>query len=578
MQISVSQIKQNELTLFVQQASSGSTFSGNFVNYVANSGWVGPNVLSTTGGLQFTTGVKVFLDSPIVPSGGGTSTAANKDYVTNLVNSGVEYTRNYISLGFVSTTGNDVILGVKRFTGALGVGTPTKATDATTISYVSGASGYLQYQISNITVSDVVYTSGNQIISGTKIFVGYPLVPTPINDSGAVPKSYVDSIKLTGIVYETGNQTISGVKTFLNSPLIPVAVSTNQPVTLAQLQATAFNYAPTSGYSVTSINGITGGILTQGANGITTYMCDNILYISGNIATTSLLYTAQIPLTIGATGVSFVWGTGFASKPTVTSSLEVTGNSAISFISTNLYNVTTGGFNVAFQSGIPHSNYILNFTAIPTTSGSGFFGIRGEQGQAQPTWNSRGAWQAGLAYNKYDFVFLSENSNSYVALTGNNSDNFNKPAGTGFGPWAIVASGRQGDIGPTGAIGNLIIASGGYITGSFTNISYYLSPVGSGLNLAESFIGYRFNITGYKLGCITSGSYPLFGGVLSGKLYVRDDNNIKTTLQNFTFNTGIFTYFSGGLGIPFTGGYRLGLDITNTMSGIEGFSVGVFGF
>lgn len=578
MLLSVRQINQSELVLLIQQTASGAALSGSLGAYFAASGWVGNTVLYTTGGAQSVTGTKTFLDSPIVPSGGLTITAANKDYVLAQVGSLSSSLSGYIDSFFVSRVNDQTILGRKVFTGAVGVGSPTQTGDATNLAYVSQVSGVLQTQITNITVSNTVNLTGNQLITGTKSFVSSPLVPVPTDGSGAVPKSYVDSLTLTGVVYTTGSQTISGVKTFLDSPVIPVAVASNQPVTLAQLQGTAFNYAPTTGYSVTSLNGVTGSVLTQGVNGITTYMCNNILYVSGNAQTSSLLYSAQIPLASGATGVSFVWGTGFLSKPTVTTNLEVTGSAPIFFVQSNLYGVTTGGFNVAFQSGIPHASYVLDFTAIPTTSGSGFFALRGEQGLAQPTWNPRGAWQLGVSYSRYDTVFVQDVFNSYVATSGNNSDSFNKPAGTGNAYWAIIASGGVGPVGPTGAVGSITLQSGAYITGSFTSLSYFLSPASSGLNLAESFVGYSFNITGYKLGCYSSGTNPLNGGILSGRLYVRDDINVKTTLKDFTFTTGVFTYFSGGLAIPFSGGYRLGVDITNTLSGLDGFSVGIFGF
>lgn len=576
MQISVNQINQNELTLFIQQTASGSALSGSMQAYFAASGWVGNTVLYTTGGIQSVTGVKTFLDAPIVPTNGSSLTAANKSYVSTQIDTNINLLSGYTVTNFVSSLANQTISGRKIFTGALGVGSPVSSGDAVNLGYVTGVSGALQSSLSAITIANVLYTSGTQTVSGTKIYTASPLVPIPTDASGAVPKSYVDALSITGVVYTTGAQTISGVKTFLNSPVIPVGTATNHPVTLAQLQGTAFNYAPTSGYSVTSLNGVTGGILTQGANGITTYMCDNILYVSGNAATSSLIYSAQLPLASGATGVSFVWGTGFSSKPTVTTSLEITGTAPLFFVSTNLYNVNTGGFNVAFQSGIPHSSYVLNFNAMPTISGSGFFGVRGEQGQAQPTWNPRGNWQIGVSYSKYDFVYQPSSATSYVALTGHNSDSFNQPVSTGNAYWSLVASGQKGDVGATGAIGYFI--NSGIITGNFYTISFFLNPVGTGLNLAETFVATSFNMTGYKLGCVASGTNQLLGGVLTGKFYTRDDNNNKITLQDFTFGLGRYTYFSGGLGVPITGGNRIGVDITNTVSGIEGLSLGVFGF
>lgn len=573
MSIAVKQINQAELTLFVQQSASGAALSGSLLPYLTASGWLGPNVLYLTGGSQSITGEKTFLQSPIAPSGGSALTVANKQYVLAQLAHQINSLSGYSDATFVSLIDNEVVLGRKVFTGALGVGSGSTFIDAINLGQLLSSSGVLQSQIDNVTVANTVNTTGDQTIAGTKTFSSSPLVPIPVNGSGAVPKSYVDSLQLTGVIYTTGAQTVSGVKTFLNSPVIPVAVASNAPVTLAQLNATAFNYSPTSGYSVTSLNGVTGGILTQGANGITTYMCGSVLYVSGNAATSSLLYSAQIPIPSGATGLSFAWGTGFSSKPTVTPALEVTGNAPIFFVSTNLYGVTTGGFNVAFQSGIPHNNYVLNFNAIPAVSGSGFYGVRGEQGQAQPTWNARGVWRLGLSYSRYDYVYQPSIGTSYVATSGHNSDSFNFPTGTGNLYWTVVSSGQQGAQGPIGYYIN-----SGIVTGNVVNMSFYLNPPSSGLDLAESFVASSFNITGFKLGCVDTGVAPLLGGILSGRFYARDDNGNKTILRDFTFNTGVRTFFSGGLTIPFTGLNRLGIDITNTLSGISKFSIGVFGF
>ncbi len=99
--------------------------------------------------------------------------------------------------------------------------------------------------------------------------------------------------------------------------------------------------------------------------------------------------------------------------------------------------------------------------------------------------------------------------------------------------------------------------------------------------MGESFIGSSFILTGYALGAVTSGAGPLIGtnAQMSGRIYSRALDNSTTTLFNFTFNSGLFSYYSGnGLAINCTGGSRIGLDITSSLSGISKFSVGVFGF
>jgi hypothetical protein len=70
---------------------------------------------------------------------------------------------------------------------------------------------------------------------------------------------------------------------------------------------------------------------------------------------------------------------------------------------------------------------------------------------------------------------------------------------------------------------------------------------------------------------------PSLGGILSGAVYVRSLQNVKTQLFPFTFNSGLNSYISG-IAYPITGYYRLGLDIYNSLSGINGLTVGLFGF
>jgi hypothetical protein len=207
------------------------------------------------------------------------------------------------------------------------------------------------------------------------------------------------------------------------------------------------------------------------------------------------------------------------------------------------------------------------------------------------------------------------------------SDSFNAPSGTGTSLWQILSSGSQGPTGfyiykgvhNTGSIYNfkesvtydgssyvytgtspisgftpenltggwgLIAAkaplgyyvNNGIVTGNFSTLSFFLSPVSTGLDLAESFVARSFFFTGFSLGCITTGSGPSNGGLLTGRIYIRDTGNNKIVLQNFTFDSGKFHYRSGDFSQPITGEYRIGIDIRNTLSGIDKFSVGVYGF
>ena len=99
---------------------------------------------------------------------------------------------------------------------------------------ITGVSGYLQNQINNvsgsisgnyypnsnpsgfITRQNVVFTTGNQTVSGNKTFAIRPTV----NGTGVLLSGEASSITLPNtIVYTTGNQAISGAKTFYKTQL-----------------------------------------------------------------------------------------------------------------------------------------------------------------------------------------------------------------------------------------------------------------------------------------------------------------------------------------------------------------------
>jgi hypothetical protein len=134
----------------------------------------------------------------------------------------------------------------------------------------------------------------------------------------------------------------------------------------------------------------------------------------------------------------------------------------------------------------------------------------------------------------------------------------------------------MGLVAAKGAIGYLNVNT---ITGNFTNLSFFLSPANiTGLDLAESIVSRDFYCTGFAIMAVTTGAGPLNGGILSGRLYTRDTSNVKTVFQDFTFTSGAYSYISGNFSQPITGFHRIGIDLRNTLSGIDKVSVGVFGF
>lgn len=639
MTISVQQINQSQLTDFVNGVVSGGSFSGFLQAYTTVSGYLGATVLYGTGGQQTVLTTFIFETSPSVQySGVATGSAASQKWTEDKINyfinslSGV-VTGDYLTLD----DRNQTALGYKVFTGAVGVGTPVVGADAVPLAFLTGVSGVLQSAISNVSVANAVTLGGTQTISGDKTFTISPTVPYPTATGDAVNKAYVDSLPVTGVVHTTGTETIDGVKTFVQSPVVPLATTYNQAAQKQQVDALAVSLSIGTGYGnfagVSSIAGTTGiasgRVYMQSAGGVEILVCSDTITISGITPSTTQFYSARVPLVSGITGLSFIFPTGnpFTATPTVVPALEVSGANG-SFFNYYLYNVTTGGFNMAFQTGIPGSGYVLNVNATPVSGGSGFMGIQGIAGLPGASFNYRGFWGAGNTYANRDWVYYQPNSASYACLNTHISTSFNAPAGTGSSFWGIMSSGVPGPTGywvyrgnyDTGAVyantqsvslsgstygftgtsitnvspssltgGWTIVAkagdlgyfiNSGIITGNFVTVSFFLDPVSTGLSLGEAFVSSNFQYTGYALGCVTSGRQPDQGNfILTGSIYVRDfATNTKTPLQIFTLNTGVYNKFSGNFAYTITGMDRIGFDLTSTLSGITKLSVGLFGF
>lgn len=630
MTIKLAQIDQSQLSAFIAQISSG-TWSGDMALYIAAGGTFGPYVL-TTGKDQTVGYTTSFLNSPNVQFSGGTGTAAQRGWVLQQVTGGMlnlsgVLTGQFVSVGDV----NQLILGRKLFTGALGVGAAVDAGDAVQKAYVDLVSGYLQGEIDNVTVSNAVLLTTNQLISGVKTFVSSPQVPTPVNSGDAVNKLYVDNLSIAGAVYTTGVQTISGVKTFVNSPIIPLATQANEAVTLAQLQAIGNTTAPITGFAgVLDINGTSGAsghVFVQGAGTVTVIQCGGTFYISGNSAGQTNIYSASVPLASGVTGFNVQYTVPLPAKGVIGQSVETTGSN-VTVLGTTIYANNPTGFSVKLSAATPDPYYFFNFNSVPATGASGFNGLMGPQGATGPFLNSRGIWQVGQMYGVLDFVYQPLYNASYVSNSSAISTALNGPAGTGNGQWALLMTGVQGPTGywvfkgpfslattytdkasttyagssygytgtnpivgvyPDALTGGwaLVAAKGdvgyyinsGVVTGNFVNLSFFMDPVTTGLNLAEAFVSRSFNMTGFALGCVTSGAGLNAGaGPMSGSFYVRDLANNKVTIQSFTFNPGLYSYVSGGLAVPITGMSRIGVDLTQTLSGIAKLSFGAFGF
>lgn len=332
--IAVRQINQTELTNAIALASSGSAFSGNLQAYLLGSGWCGPNVVYTTGANQTISGVKTFIDAPFVPYAGATGTAASKGFVDNSViaasgrimgdlvtlgttqsitgaktfivpvtvatptNSGHAVNAYYLSgvsgvlaasvsagglsTGFSGYAENTYlnrgvvdqsISGIKTFTGAVFVGSPTDTGHAVNLSFVSGMSGVLAAAGGGGSPNSVT-TTGNEVIGGFKQFTGSPFVPAPTQPSGAVNLSYLSGV--------------SGVLAVAGGGVTNYYYITGTGVVAASSHASG-NINNTFNITSGTVNVTNSGVANNTYNG-TTNTIYNIAQITGNFVNLSFFF------------------------------------------------------------------------------------------------------------------------------------------------------------------------------------------------------------------------------------------------------------------------------------------------
>jgi len=629
--IKVKQIDNAELSAFIAGISTGSPLNEALLNYFRNSGWLGATPLYITGSDQTVFGLKSFNQEPLIPTGGANqSGAASKLYVQDKIFAQINSYSGWASGEYVSRSLSQTVGGIKTFSSNAFVPFATDLGHATNLQNLMDVSGILRTGLNNVQIQGVIFDYGAQHITGQKTFDVSPLVVVPTNESGAVPLSMLTGLSINSAVSRTGlNEDVSGIKRFVQSPLVPIAVSSNQAINKTQLDAAINGVSVGTGsiQGVSSVNAQSGIVLIDGAAGISIVSCSGIIYVSGNAQNTSL-YSVSIPLTVGATGINFSYSPVFSIEPNVVGTLKFAGNTGLQFIDEVIVNSNSGGFNVSFSTGIPTTGYFYNFSAIPVNENSGFLGVQGERGFPAYNFKQRGRWQAGLSYNPYEVVFTTPNFVSYWTTGIHISDSFNAPSGTGTSYWQILSSGQQGPTGafiyqgihntgvaynfrdtvifdgstyvytgsspasgytPEGLTGNwgLVAAkaplgyfiNSGILTGSFISCSFFLSPATTtGLDLYEVISPNNFFCTGFAVMASVTGSGPTNGGILTGRIYTKDLTNTKTIFQNFTFNSGAISYISGNFSHPVTGYHRIGIDLRNSLSGLDKLSIGVFGF
>ena len=379
--ISTRQINPDQLQLAVQQYASGAAFDANILSYLNNSGALGPVAMTLTGD-QTATGIKTFLNSPIVPYSGSTGSAPSRLYVDtrDLVLSGA-------LTGQLSTSSSAALVAASGVLAAQNVSTSgvlqtaitANGTSITSLSgYVNGASGALSAVrvtgSSTIALANFTGLGGTLVIhSGDKIYIsgaagggssntsvtGSAAISAPnLTGVGSVVVSYNGTYVLVSgapgvdaafsgyvensYVHRYGDESITGVKTFVSSPLVPAATIGTQAVNLNQLSGTS-------------------GVLVA-AQAVT-----NNYWITGTgVVTTSFNASGNINNTFSITsGNTYVYNTGVT-----TSTFTIySGDASVSNSGTATNTFNTSGAATVTNNGTATNNFNGQTTNVTNLSG-----------------------------------------------------------------------------------------------------------------------------------------------------------------------------------------------------------------
>lgn len=299
MKINANQIDLATLTPIVQQITSGTAFSGNFGSYVTNGGYMGPNVVWTSGGQQIISGVKTFDSSPRVPYSGNTGTAPSTLLVLDLISNYSGWaTGAYSSAGLLGASG---VLATTIFqTGA--ALSKVQVTGSSTIQAVNftGLGGTLIFQSGAFVFisggagggggGSVLVTGSSAISSANFTGVGSTSVTyngTYVLISGAAGADATLSGFVENNFVHRGaiDESISGFKIFTGNPWVPAPTALSGVVNLAYLTGVSGVLVSQAG-SISNTYYITGtGVVSISASGTT--INNTISVTSGNINMTN---------------------------------------------------------------------------------------------------------------------------------------------------------------------------------------------------------------------------------------------------------------------------------------------------
>lgn len=344
MKVNVNQIDSVGLTLFVQQASSGAAFSGSFVNYVASSGWLGPNVVSTTGGSQDVSGVKRFTNPIGVVYAGGTGDTVAQLFVTDRIAS---------ASGALNTA-------LTTISGALESGNSAFTVTGSTIVNVANITGGGNVQVTLVGGQLVVSGAAGGGSASVQVTGSSAISAPNITGKGSVTATYDGTyVILSGApsaggapnaVFTTGVNLLTGISyTFTGSPLVAAPTLPSGAVNLVYLSG--FSGVMTGAIQATS------GVLNFQMTGASGALAARDLAISGALQ-------AQIGAGGGTTSNFAITGTGtiniaLNASGNMTNTINVSGNATNTFNATGTFNNTFNGSNVnTFNVGVVTGNFV----------------------------------------------------------------------------------------------------------------------------------------------------------------------------------------------------------------------------
>jgi Na+-transporting NADH:ubiquinone oxidoreductase subunit NqrA len=487
------------------------------------------------------------LPSTIVYVTGNQLISGNKTFINNIAVSGTgDFNSVKVSnIDKLFLSGIDILI------------TGNSSINVYNAIYISGNPVLTGVIPSSQIITDVVYTTGNQIISGVKTFASRPTV----NGTGVLLSGEAINFTLPNtIVYTTGDQIISGNKTFLNNLQVSgtgifqdiniinlnelvisgakiiiggdsgvysssnIYISGNQVLTGVDLSscATSINLASTGSILDNKINSLsgyvnaqsnsgqvfnTGSILDNKINSLSGYVNSQDIIFSGQTASTGSILDNKINALSGyVSGIS-------AGGLLPNSIVYTTGNQIISGNKTFVNNVIISGTGI-FDAIDLNNIDTLNLSGVDISITNGNVSLTN-----RPTVNGSG-------------VVLSGELNPIIVNTGSILDNKINSLSGYVNSQDIIFSGQTANTGSR--LDNKINALSGYVNSQTASGQIFNtgSVLDSKINSLSGYVNSQ--------GIIIIGQIASTGSILDNKInslsgYVNSQDNI---FSGQTFNTG----------------------------------------